>query len=710
MLGSLSPDSDVDLAPVASDRVALALRVGVLPATIFVSAFLLFQIQPLIARVILPWFGGAPAVWTAAMLFFQGLLLAGYGYAHLSVRRLGSRAQAALHVTLLLAALALLPVAPAPPGTAAALEVPTAAVLQLLTIHVGLPYFVLASTSPLLQAWFARLRPGASPYRLYALSNAGSLLALLSYPFLVEPALGRSAQLLLWSAGFGLFALGSAVCALVAGRRALAAADAAPRRSARSPTASPPTVLERLLWLALAAVASTLLLAITNRLCQELTVIPFLWVLPLALYLLSFILVFDREGWYRRAVVIPLLCAAMVGELVILSSGSDTPMALQIAVHAATLFLACLACHGELARRKPEPAHLTGYYLAIAAGGVLGGVFVAIVALRIFTQYLELHWGLWACAAMVVVAIGADPRSRLRRARSRWPWVLAGLALVGLGAGLTRNATRWSEQLVAASRNFYGVARVIRSGAGTDRDGLLLANGSTTHGVQFRDPAKRRWATTYYSTESGAGLLFRYYRWRHHRKIGVVGLGIGTLATYGREDDTFRFYEIDPRMVWVARTYFRYLADSPAAIDVILGDARLSLEREPPQGFDLLFLDAFTGHSVPTHLLTREAFELYDRHLAPGGVIAVHISHPHLDLKPVLRAAAEHLGMHSVAVANFEGPPGLYGSVWMLLSRSERLFQEETIREAASRLPPSPRTVRPWTDDYANVLGIVTFR
>ena len=734
MLGSLPQTSDVVPTRAGRDWVKTVPGFGVLAATIFTSAFLLFQVQPLIAQYILPWFGGAPAVWTTAILFFQGLLLAGYAYAHLSVRRLRLGRQAALHLALLLAALAVLPITPSPHWTLAASDAPTRRILLLLTVHVGLPYFVLASTSPLLQAWFSRLRSGASPYRLYALSNVGSLLGLLSYPFLVDPAFGRSTQAHLWSWGFGLFALGSAACAVLVWRRSSAsesapvaafepkrvgaqsqstAKKARPRGRARGrphrrEAESPPAALVPLLWLALPAVASTLLLAVTNRLCQELTVIPFLWVLPLALYLLSFIIVFERERRYSRSVVAVPLIAAMVAELWILPRGADTPILLQIAVHSTALFLGCLACHGELARLKPEPQRLTSYYLAIAAGGALGSAFVAVVAPRVFTQYLELHLGLWACCAIVLVALGADPRSTLRRGRPLWAWILSGLALAGFGAGLTLQATEFSDSLVAASRNFYGTVRVIRSAPDTERDGLLLVHGSTSHGVQFRDPKKRRWATTYYSTESGAGLAFRYYRRRSQLNIGVVGLGIGTLATYGRPGDRFRFYEIDPRIERVARTHFRFLADSPADVKVVIGDARLSLEREPPQGFDLLFLDAFTSHSVPIHLLTQEAFAVYDRHLAPGGVIAVNISHPHLDLRPVLQGVAARLGMRAVTIANTRGPLGLWRAKWMLLSKNEHFLDEGFIRQAAHRRPPSPRAPRLWTDDYANVLGILT--
>ena len=461
--------------------------------------------------------------------------------------------------------------------------------------------------------------------------------------------------------------------------------------------------LTRCLWLVLPAAASALLLAVSYKICRSLPVSPVLWVFPLVLYLLSFVIVFAGEHGYRRTPVAVALVPAMGATLAILFAGMEASIGLQIGVFATVLFLACMACHGELARLKPDPSQLTAFYLIIAAGGALGGVSVALVAPRVFTFYFELHISLWLCGALALLAfLHEKPRVR-RRALS----LVLGLALVGFGAGLVRHAQKESRLMVAASRSFHGVLSVHRSYPNTERDVAVLANGETTHGIQFLAPGKRRWATTYYTTESGVGLLFRYFQSRRQRNVGIVGLGVGTLATYGQRGDRFRFYEIDPDVVYMAKTHFSYLDDSPARVEIVLGDARLSLEREAPQRFDILVLDAFSSHAVPTHLLTREAFEIYDRHLERGGSIAVHLSNPYADLEPVVRAAAEHLGMRAVHVANSDGPRGFWGSHWMLLTRSDDLVRTDFILRAAQ---PSGASVRLWTDDYANLLGVLKLR
>ena len=726
MWGSIRAQNDLSVGANARGS-ADSIAVVLIAPTIALGAFLLFSVQPLIAKYILPWFGGGPAVWNVALVFFQVFLLVGYAYAHWSAQRLPSRGQAALQVTLLLAAAALLPITPSAAWKPVGGADPTGRILLALTTSIGLPYLLLASTSPLLQAWFRRMRAGRSPYRLFALSNAGSLLALLSYPFVIEPLLGRDLQSSVWSWGFRLFALGFGICALGLWHRVPLEAEAAqpsrasregtPRRSrkrrkgrGRDRAAAPdrartaaPTGLIRCLWLLLPAAASALLLAVTNQICRDLPVTPVLWVLPLSLYLLSFIVVFAGDGGYRRAPVALALIPAMGATLVVLFAGMEASIELQIGVLAMVLFLACMACHGELARLRPDPSQLTAYYLIIAAGGALGGISVALVAPRVFNFYFELHISLWLCGALALLAFLHE---RPRKRRSALSLAL-GLALLGFGAGLVRHAQKESHLMIAASRNFHGVLSVHRSYPNTERDVAVLANGATTHGIQFLAPGKRHWATTYFTTESGAGLLFRYYQSRRQRNVGIVGLGIGTLATYGQRGDRFRFYEIDPDVVHMAKTYFSYLGDSRARVEIVLGDARLSLEREAPQRFDILVLDAFSSHAVPTHLLTREAFEIYDRHLERDGSIAVHLSSPYADLKPVVRAAAEHLGMRAVYVANAEGPRGFWGSHWMLLTRSDDVVSTDFIRRAAL---PNGHPARAWTDDYSNLLGVLKLR
>lgn len=702
--------------------------VAAFPTTIFAGAFLLFQIQPLIARYILPWFGGGPAVWTTAVLFFQVLLLAGYAYAHWSLRRLGPRSQAAIHVALLLAALAVLPITPSDLWKPEDIANPTAQILLLLTVTVGLPYFVLASTSPLLQAWVSRLRAGAPPYRLFALSNTGSLLALLTYPFLVEPTLGRASQVALWSWGFGVYALFSCACAATVwrgGPEALAPMHAAPaskqpavgtwsktkgQRKKRPGGSQPERRLSdvelHLLWLGLPAAASTLLLATTNQLSQDVATVPLLWVLPLSLYLLSFIIVFERERWYHRPTFAGALVPAMGLALWLLFQEGGAPIRLQICGYSLVLFACCMACHGELARLKPEPSKLTGYYLMIAAGGALGGAFVTLVAPLIFDSYLEMHVGLLLCCALVAVALRGDRRSALYRGRPRWAWSLLGIAFLGLTLGLGLQSRIAAQTAIETARNFYGVLQVTQEETGTRVERVELIHGSTRHGLQFRLAEKRGWPTTYYSGPSGAGLVFGWYANRSEGHFGFIGLGIGTLATYGKPGDRFRFYEINPEVERIARTHFSYLEDSKADLEVILGDARLSLEREEPQGFDVLFLDAFNSDAIPVHLLTAEAFEVYDRHLVPNGVIAVHTSNKHLYLRPVVERLARHLGFESLFVFNQPDPRGFSRSRWLILSRNKAFIESDFSMWSVDRRPV-PAGVDLWTDDYSNPFQVL---
>ena len=676
-------------------------------ATIFIGAFLLFQVQPLIAKYILPWFGGGPAVWTAALLFFQMLLLGGYAYAHLSIRQFPPRGQAVLHLALLLAAVALLPITPAERWKPDTVDAPTLQILLLLTATIGLPFFVLASTSPLMQAWLSRLRSGASPYRLYALSNVGSLLALVSYPLLIEPAFARTTQANIWSGGFALFAVFTGACAVSIWRH-----QPNPRAPAHGETQGdhavrPPSLLTRALWLALPAVASLLLLAVTNQMSQEVAAIPFLWVLPLSLYLLSFIIAFDREKWYYRPVFASALIPAMAAVVWILFQEGEAPLLLQLGVYSLALFVCALACHGELARLKPHPRYLTAYYLTIATGGALGGVFVALVAPVIFNLFLELHLGLVACAGVVLIALNADRQSTLYRYRPRWAWISLSVAYLGLAVALMIQVRQSFKAVVTSSRNFYGVLTVQRYDRNTAFELLRMRHGSTVHGTQYLARDKRRWPTTYYGLLSGVGLALVNFKQQAERRIGVLGLGVGTLATYGRPGDYIRLYEINPDVRRIADTHFRYLADSDAQVDIVLGDARLSMEREAPQAFDILVLDAFSSDAVPVHLLTKEAFDIYLRHLKPDGVIAVHLSSRYFNLEPVVRQLAEHFGLEAAYFSSPGGALGAFPAKWELLTKNRAFLNAELLRGAARPVPLNQRHVRLWTDDHTNLLPLL---
>src|SRR2546427_342532 len=545
--------------------------------TIFLSAFLLFQVQPLIAKIILPWFGGSAAVWTICLLFFQLLLLAGYVYSHAYVR-LRIPARRHIHIALLAVAAATLPLAASTAWKPAGGGDPTWRILGLLATSVGLPYFVLSTTGPLVQAWYARSHEGAALYRLSALSTLGSMLALVSYPLVIEPLLALGRQTAIWSAGFVLFAL---PCASLAWR----GGDSEAQVSSHEQSDKPGPGLQAL-WASLAACASVLLLAFTGHMTLNIAAIPFLWVLPLALYLLSFVLCFEASGWYRRWLFLPLLAAGFAGVCVTLTRSNPSIWTL-IPLYCATLFAACMVCHGELARSKPHPQHLTGFYLMLALGGAAGGVFAGLVAPNAFQDLYELPIGMLALSLLVIAALLRD-RASLLNGRFRIAARIAFLALAAaLAVTLYRTYAENSADSRVRSRNFYGVLSVHDSGEGPDAM-RMLSHGTIVHGKQFLEPDRRGWPTSYYGRTSGVGLAILDAHERGPLRVGVVGLGAGTLAAYGRTGDVFRFYDINSDVVELARSEFTFLKDSRAKVEVALGDARLSLEREPARNFDVL--------------------------------------------------------------------------------------------------------------------------
>ena len=681
------------------------------PLTIFFGAFLLFQVQPLFAKFILPWFGGSQAVWTTCLLFFQAFLLAGYTYAHITTRYFSGRTQAILHIALLLTALAFLPIVPDPRCIPAPGQNPTGPILLLLTRYLGLPYLMLAAASPLIQKWSSLLDPEESPYRLYALSNAGALLALISFPLVLEPSLSRQAQANVWQWSFGVFVL---LCGANAWRfwRSYPTEAVSPSQTTKMPqpagTAPTPSNLDRFLWFVLAACASVLLLAVTNKLCQDVASIPFLWMLPLCFYLLTFIFCFNRPTWYKRGLFTLLLVPLLGLLVVVLFQELDVSWPWQAAVYLGVLFVGGMVCHGELNRLKPPPRYLTSFYLFLAAGGAAGGVLVAVVAPLVFRSFAELSWGVWLLG-MLVVFLHAREKTGWKAGGHRlaaWPFLLGGTIV--LGTMLFLQNCRENLEAAYMSRNFYGVLRIIEQNKDTPFHSLTLKHGSIIHGLQFVDPDKAAIPTTYYNEQSGVGLAIHYLAHMANRNIGVVGLGTGTLAAYGRPGDTLRFYEINPEVLRLAETRFTFLKGSKARVQVVLGDARLSLEREPPQKFDLLVLDAFSSDAIPVHLLTREAFSTYLRHLKTDGIIAVHISNRYLNLFPVILGAA--LNFHLTMTSIFrEAPMSLCDqpSKWILLSRNAEFLKSEPIRQAASLVPPHSTAPLIWTDDYASLLSIV---
>ncbi len=690
--------------------------------TIFLAAFLLFLIQPLMGKYILPWFGGAPAVWSSAMLFFQTLLLAGYAYSHGLAERRSLREQGRIHLALLALALIVLllcsfawqtPITPGAEWQPRPGDSPILRILAILAASVGLPYLTLATTGPLLQAWFSWVLPGRSPYRLYALSNLGSLLALVSYPFLVEPLLTVQAQARLWSAGFLLFALNCGYIARRLARLPRARADATTHTTGAGGALR---FSRRLLWLLLPACASLLLLAATNQMTQDIAVIPFLWVLPLALYLISFILCFAGSRWYSRGYVAGLVLLSFAYCWVLIER-STLHILFQLAVDALLLFCACMVCHGEMARLRPGPERLTAFYLTISLGGALGGVFVNLIAPLVFNNFWEFPLGLVLCWLLLFAVLGSE-RSLFRRSRkgrlSNWAMAatLAAVSTVSLLYVRTYN-----RRTLYTERNFYGVLWVIeRPVEGTGESVYELGHGAIMHGVQYTSAERRREPTGYYGEESGGGLALRHFpRDEDGLRVGLIGLGAGTLAAYGQPGDVFRFYEINPAVIRLAEGeggYFTYLADCPARVEIVPGDGRLSLERElaaaGPQRYDVLVLDAFSSDSIPVHLLTRESFALYLAHLAPDGVLAVHISNRHLNLQPVVARLAAHFDLQAALIDSSGDGKAISNATWALLTRNTAFLEQPEIAARRRPLAENPR-LRLWTDDYSNLFQILYY-
>jgi SAM-dependent methyltransferase len=660
--------------------------------TIFLSSFLLFLVQPLIARLILPWFGGSAAVWTTCMLFFQALLLAGYAYAHLIARLSSKKIEAGIHSALLLCAIATLPIAPSEAWKPTGEEEPVTRILILLGASVGLPYFLLAATSPLLQAWFARARPGENPYRLFAISNFASLIALLGYPFFVEPFLGGADQVSVWSWLFAVFAL---LCAGVAWLTPKTDVETA---VADASTGKSPYTL----WLALAATGSVLLLAVTNHLTQNVASVPLLWLAPLTLYLATFIIAFEGKNWYRPQWVWPLLLVwlCVMGGLLV-ESDFQFNMPVQLGVFLPGLFLGCLFCHGELYRLRPAPSRLTAFYLAVSAGGALGGLLVAVVAPLVFTGYYELGVGLVALG--LLAAIRFSTVNIFAR--------FASLAvLFGIAGAAAYDGLRYQRDVRVATRSFYGVLRVKEFGAEGDESYLRrLVHGAIMHGEQYLHENSRTMLTTYYHEDSGIGAAIRSLGDRPAR-VGVIGLGTGTIAAYGRKGDIYRFYEIDAGVIRIAKNEFTYLADSKAKVELALGDARLTLEREPPQGFDVLAVDAFSSDAIPVHLITREALGVYLKHVKPDGIVAFHVSNRFLDLIPVVARLAREHGVHAVLVSDDpdeEEDPRRSRTDWVLVSRDAAALERAAIVERSPVQAEDNPDWRTWTDDYSNLIQIL---
>ena len=755
--------------------------------------------QPLIAKLILPWFGGSAAVWTSCMLFFQMALLGGYAYAHW-VNGQAGRKQTAVHLVLLALSFLSLPILPNPAWKPQGVEDPLLRILGLLAATVGLPYFLLASTSPLLQSWYSRSNGGAMPYRFFALSNAGSMLGLLTYPVLIEPYLTSGQQAWMWSISYVAFVL---VCGVVAWRSR--DSHGTPSSDAAVSAGAKPSWSDRFVWMGLAACASALLLAVTNHLTQNIAAIPFLWVLPLSLYLLSFILCFDSDRWYWRWLFIRLGAVALPAVAYAISTESEiSDLKVALGFFCTALFVLFMVCHGELARRRPAPAYLTSFYLMVSVGGAVGGLLIGFAApyflnglydlpivvsltgfMLVYLLWLERGraaskafseasvpgtssvgtaslgtTGVGSPLDKVVIAVLALAligyiAVRLAAARFGYPvflkapflsatydspvllgiagliaayifWrgrgalddkslnegfvtfvIAAGLA-IGIAGFLARDTWNNVKDSRLLARNFYGALRVYdQESSGSMGPVRTLRHGTIDHGEEFLLPQNQRFATTYYAVNSGVGLAIQKLQVSGPINVGVIGLGAGTIATYARSVDHYTFYDINPLVLHIARTEFRFLRQCLAPNEVVLGDARLSLEREPSKQFDMLAVDAFSGDAIPVHLLTRQAYRLYWRHLKPDGVLAVHVSNKYLNLGPVVALSAAEDGKQAMMISNeADDEKEIAASDWVLVSSRPGFFDQPEIRDADEKIEPIPG-LRTWTDDYSNLYKIL---
>lgn len=670
--------------------------------TIFISAFLLFLIQPIIAKQILPWFGGSASVWTTALVFFQVTLLAGYAYCDATTRLVGRRVQSYVHIGLLIASLVFLPVMADPAWKPLGDENPSWRIIGLLAVTIGLPFFLLSSTGPMVQSWFARSFAERKVYRLFALSNLASLLGLVSYPFAIEPWITMQHQVWIWSAGYAVFAIACASAAFYGLYGANGAAEPVtaqppPDEAIVSPE-GPPSLRRMATWGLLAALGSLLLLATTNHITRDIASIPFLWILPLSLYLLTFVLCFDSDFWYRRWVFLPLTALFLVACAWGLQANQITyNVRILLPLYVVGMFVLCMFAHGELAADRPAPQYLTRFYLMVSLGGAIGGLFVGLIAPYIFPDNFETGLG------YVVLALAAI-------------WVLRddGVVVMGAAAGvMVACGVFYGMQInteVAGNRvlmrNFYATLQTHDTTPDATGPGTrVLIDGVIIHGEQYLQEPWRSRPVTYYGVNSGIGRVMDVKR-DGPRKVAVVGLGAGTMAAFGKEGDQYRFYEINPQMVWVAENEFSYLRDTKATTSIAMGDARLSLEREESNNFDVMLIDAFSSDSVPMHLMSAEAMEVFLKHLAPDGVIVFNVTNRYLNLTPPIQLIAKEYGLVSAYVSDEPTDRIHYDSEFVLVSRDPAVLGDTRIASGATPVAEIPN-LGVWTDNYNNLFRIL---
>ena len=688
------------------------ITVPVFAATMGLAGFLLFQVQPLLGKYILPWFGGSASTWIVCLLFFQAALLAGYAHAYAITLPLSVPRQAQVQIAILVGSLLLLPITPSEGWKPRDVDNPTWRILALLALTVGVPYVVLATTTPLLSRWLARIEPGLDPARFYAASNLGAFAGLISYPFVFERAMSSGQQTRWWSWAYVLYALLFAICAFLALGRAKGDKSGDARLLIRAPGSGDPLAT----WVGLAALGSILLLATTNGISQWSAVLPFLWILPLSLYLLTFVLAFGYPRLYVRAlfgVAFLLLAGATFSAA---EPASSVDLLLQLLLNAATLFVGCTICHAELVKLQPAPVRLPKFYLAIAAGGALGGVLVVLIAPVVFSDYFEHPLVLCAVAATAVVLMLRDAKAY----GAGWAMpaaLIGGLVFVyGVAVGIARE-TGGERVLVERLRNFYGVVKVVRE---NERDpkqrSLYLVQAGAEQSEQFQAPERRMELTCAYNDASGVGLALAHNARRRSGaplKVGIVGLGAGMITALGREGDRIRYYELNPAMLDLAKRHFTFLRDGKAHTEVVLGDGRLVLERElaaqGSQAFDVLVLNAFRGAAPPMHLMTKEAFDIYLGHLAEDGILAVNFELDTFEMAPLHRGMARKF---ATTVRWFEtrDSESCDGAIsWALYSKDKAFFEVPAVKKAISAWRDRRRSELVWTDTDNNLMSIINW-
>jgi hypothetical protein len=670
-------------------------------ATIFLAALLLFFIEPVAAKELLPLLGGASAVWVTCLVFFQLMLLIGYGYAHWLTLRLSAAQQANVHCVLLtLAAAVALIQASIPLSLRSAVEHPAASVFLMLGATVGLPVIMLAATGPLLQAWLSRQQSGRIPYKMFALGNAGSLLALALYPTTVEPTLTLRFQRVSWAVGFIFFAI---LCGAVA-RSERKSDFLTPDEDEALPGDSDRPSSRKALWFLLPMIGGIQLSAVTEHLTQNVATIPLLWLAPLAAYLMTFILAFDAPSLYRRS-FLSRLSALLLGGLgyMLTQTNLSLPIAVNILFYLLELFVVCYFFHAETYALRPQRrSAITHFYLAIAAGGVAGSFLIGIVCPLLFSGNYDLTIAFALSAIAAIVVTWSDDWGQ----RMLW-----GTEAVLLCVLVFLLHTAYQRNSILLERNFYGSLRVTQSQIPPQATvARTLLNGSVRHGGQWFAPEFRHLPTTYYARDSGIGLTLDNCCVGRHKNVGVIGLGAGTLAAYSQAGDRFMFYDVNPLVQSIAQNLFTYLRDSPAKIDILTGDARTSLTDQPVQHFDVLVIDAFSGDAIPVHLLTKEAVDLYRKHLAPGGILAFHISNQYLDLAPEISLLARAEGMQARLVHSLANESvGESSATWALVTDSAAFFGNPKVASFSKAMPVQPG-LHLWTDEYSSLLPLLRWK